>query len=101
LKEFEDSTLLVSRSLGESFVSFLRTDRRIERIYWAFELGVLRIWTILNKPDAELEASVSHAELQFMDRFPELECDFTVIYRFGKHFEDIIPAGSILAHPLS
>lgn len=101
LKEFEDSTLLVSKSLGESFVSFLQADRRIERVYWAFESGILRIWTIVNEPDAELEASVSNAELQFMDRFPELECDFSVIYRLGKRFEDIIPTGSILAYPLS
>ena len=78
----------VTHSLAKFFVSKLPEDPRIERVYWAFEGAVLRIWTIIDHPDYEFEKSIYGAQLQFMDTFPELECDFSVIYRLGKPLED-------------
>ena len=78
----------VTHSLAKFFVSKLPEDPRIERVYWAFEGAVLRIWTIIDHPDYEFEKIIYEAQLQFMDTFPELECDFSVIYRLGKPLED-------------
>lgn len=90
-----DSTLLITQTVGECFVEFLPKDTRIERVYWSFEGPVVRVWTIINTPDFLLEDPIYQAQLAFMDKFPELECDFSVIYRFGKDFNDIKPQGAI------
>ncbi len=97
MQRFEDSTVLITETLGERFVKLLTKDGKIERVFWAFEESILRVWTFINYPDASLEGKISQAQLAFLDQFPELECDFTVIYRFDKHFDDLRPVGSILA----
>ena len=89
VSEAEDSTVLITQTLGDSFVSLLPLDPRIERVYWAFEGPVLRIWTIIDQPDFSLESPIYDAQLKFMDKFPELECDFSVNYRFGKTLEEV------------
>lgn len=78
----------VTHSLARFFVSKLPEDRRIERVYWAFEGAALRVWTIINQPDYEFEKSIYEAQLRFMDTFPDLECDFSVIYRLGRPLDN-------------
>ena len=78
----------VTHSLAKFFVSKLPEDPRIERVYWAFEGAALRVWTIINQPDYEFEKSIYEAQLQFMDTFPDLECDFSVIYRLDRPLEN-------------
>jgi len=86
-----DVSSTITHSLAKFFAFFLPPDPRIERVYWAFEGSVLRIWTIIDHPDDVLEASIYEAQLRFMDKFPDLECDFSVIYRLGKPVEEVRP----------
>ncbi|MBZ0168328.1 hypothetical protein MELA_02158 [Candidatus Methylomirabilis lanthanidiphila] len=78
---------VVRRSLAKFFVFKLPEDQRIERVYWALEGAVVRVWTIIDRPDYEFEKSIYEAQLRFMDAFQELECDFSVIYRLGRPVE--------------
>jgi hypothetical protein len=93
---------LITQTLGEFFVELLPGDtrKRIERVYWTFEGPVLRIWSVIQSPDSQLEHPIYDAQLSFMDKFPELEFDFSVIYRFGKNLKDIRPEGSAELFPL-
>lgn len=86
----------MTHSLAKFFVSKLPKDPRIERVYWAPEGTVLRIWTIINNPDYEFEKSIYDAQLEFMDAFRDLECDFSVIYRLGKPVERFKMEGAML-----
>lgn len=86
----------MTNSLARFFVSFLPVDPRIENVYWISGGSVLRIWTIIDTPDYVLERPIYEAQLRFMDKFPDLECDFSVIYRFGKPVEEIRPEGAAL-----
>jgi hypothetical protein len=93
-KNFPNVSSTVADSVGKYFASLLPTDQRIDQIFWAFEGDLLRIWTIIDRPDFQLEIPIYDAQLQFMDRFPELECDFSVIYKFGKPLDALAPTGS-------
>ena len=84
------------RSLAEFFVSKLPEDPRIERVYWAREGAIVKIWTIIDHPDYEFEQSIYEAQLGFMDAFRDLECDFSVIYRPGKPVEYFKMEGATL-----
>lgn len=86
----------MTHSLVEFFVSKLPEDPRIERVYWALEGTVVRIWTIIDHPDYEFEKSIYDAQLRFMDAFRELDCDFSVIYRLGKPIERFNMEGAML-----
>jgi hypothetical protein len=89
----------VADSLASYFATFLPSDSRIETIYWSFEGSILRVWTIIDEPDFEIEQPIYEAQLRFMEKFPDVECDFSVIYRFGKRLEDIRPHGTMLVLP--
>ena len=91
-----DISSTVTHSLAKFFVSKLPKDPRIERVYWALEGTVLRIWTIIDNPDYEFEKSIYQAQLGFMDAFGDLECDFSVIYRLGKPVEYFKMEGAML-----
>ena len=78
----------------QRFVKMLPRDPRIEHVYWEPEDDVLKICTIIPEPDFELEAPIYDAQLAFMDAFPTYECDFSVIYRFGKPLDEIEPQGA-------
>lgn len=89
----------ITDSLAKYFLSLLPADTQIECVYWAFEGSMLRIWVIMDHPDYEAEVPIYDAELQLMDRFQELEFDFSIIYRFGKAVEQIAPTEANLAFP--
>ena len=84
----------IKDSLADYFVASLPEDQRIERVYWDFDGIILKVWTIVNVPDDEVEDPIYDAQLRFMARFPELDCDFVVIYRLGKALDDMWPAGA-------
>ena len=88
------ASLTIKDSLADYFVASLPEDQRIERVYWNFGGSILKVWTIVNVPDDEVEDPIYNAQLKFMDKFPELDCDFVVIYRLGKPLDDIRPAGT-------
>jgi hypothetical protein len=93
------SSGFVSSALEDNFVNLLPKDERIERVFWAFENEVLRIWTVIDTPDFEFETKIYDAQLGFMDLIPELGCDFSVIYRFGKPLNSLKPTTAVQAYP--
>lgn len=97
------SSALVSSALEQNFISLLPTqDRRIERVYWAFEKSILRIWTVIDRPDFDFEKKIYSAQLKFMEYFSDytdMEFDFSVIYRYGKNVEDIRPVNATQVLP--
>jgi hypothetical protein len=93
------SSGFVSSALEDNFVNLLPKDERIERVFWAFENEVLRIWTVIDNPDFEFETKIYDAQLSFMDLIPELGCDFSVIYRFGKPVSSLKPTTAVQAYP--
>jgi len=88
------SSKFVSSEIQLNFLALLPNDPRIERVYWAFEQQILRIWTVVDTPDFQFEKKIYAAQLRFMDHFPELETDFCVIYRFGKSFDRLRPSSA-------
>jgi hypothetical protein len=93
---FPKVATLVTHSLERFFVEKLPHDPRDEHVYWDSEDDVLKIWTIIPEPDFELEEPIYAAQMAFMDRFPRYQCDFSVIYRFGKPLDDVSPQGARL-----
>lgn len=86
-------------SLAAFYASLLPPDPRIESVHWASEASSLTAWTVIDVPDDEIERPIYAAQMQFMDRFPEIDCDFTVLYRFGKPQEQIRPSEGIPVPP--
>ncbi len=84
----------VGNSLANLFVSQLPADPRVERVYWDYDGQTLKVWTVIDLPDDEIEGPIYDAQLAFMDKLSDLECDFTVIYRFGKPIESVWPTGA-------
>lgn len=80
--------------LEQFFVKRLPKDSRVEHVYWFSENDTLKIWTVIPEPDFSLERPIYEAQTFFMEKFPEYECDFSVIYRFGKSLSNIKPHGS-------
>lgn len=96
----DTSSSIVSSAIESNFLNLLPDKTRIERVYWAFEHEVLRIWTVIDRPDFAYEKTIYKAQQTFMDAFPELECDFSVIYRQGKKYVDIKPLASVQIFPI-
>lgn len=84
----------VSGSLAECFLSLLPAPDKLDGVFWAIENSVLRIWTFIDRPDDVIEEPIYQAQMRFMEFFPGLACDFSVIYRFGKPVVGITPAGA-------
>lgn len=93
---FPNVATTVTHSLEQFFVGILPKDDRIEHVYWAAEDDILKIWTVIPEPDFLLEAPLYEAQMAFIEKFPEYQCDFSVIYRFGKSLNDIAPQGGRL-----
>lgn len=86
----------ISGLISEFFVEALPDDPRIERVLWDSEDDVLRVWTVTSESDFALEEPIYKAQMEFIERFPTLLCDFLVIYRYGKTLDDIAPQGAHL-----
>ena len=87
----------VTHTLTEFFVALLPADPRIEHIYWDWdESNVLRVWIVIPEPDFSLESPIYDAQMKFMESFPKYDCDFYVIYRFGKTDDSIRPQNAKL-----
>lgn len=89
----------VSSAIEDNFVALLPHSPRIERVFWAFENETLRIWTVIDTPDFTFETKIYDAQLKFMDLMPEIGCDFTVIYRYGKPIDTLKPTTAVQAYP--
>lgn len=76
------------------FVDRVRHMPEIERVFWKVEDDRIRAWTIIDQPNLPVENEIYDAQLDFMDMFPELSCDFAVIFRQGKVPDQISPEGA-------
>jgi len=84
----------ISDSLKQLFVSRISHLVEVERVFWRAEENRVRVWTIMDEPCLEIENQIYDAQLQFMDLFPEILFDFSVIFRQGKGREQISPSGA-------
>ena len=66
----------VTDSLGAFFMSLLPDDARILGVYWMFEGEVLRVWTVIDDVDFDLESPIYDAQVRFLETMPEIESDF-------------------------
>jgi hypothetical protein len=78
-------------SLGAFFKSFLPADPRILGVYWLFEGETVRIWTAIEDADFNLERPIYDAQIRFIEKMSDLECDFSVIYRQGRDLAQLLP----------
>jgi len=92
--EFPHIADTVTHSLAGFFAALLPKDKRIEHVYWFSEDDVLKVWTVIPEPDFEIQEPVYQAQMDFMEKFPEYECDFSVIFRFNRPFDDVKPHGA-------
>ena len=81
--------------LALSFLPLLPESESIKGVYWAHEESTVRIWTVIDEPNDVLEEQIYKAQLRFMDSHVHLYWDFSVIYRFGKSMQTIIPTDAI------
>ena len=86
----------ITELLAKDFASLLPDDPKIQAVFWAYEEDTLRIWTIITEPDLSLENKITESQLKYMDQYPNLEYDFSVIYSFGKDMKDLNPDWSLL-----
>jgi hypothetical protein len=91
----------VSHSLKQLFVDKIRHLPDVEAIYWRESGSRVRVWTIMDEPDLDVENSIYKAELEVMDLLGDLQFDFSVIFRRGKDRKHMSPerATRIFARP--
>lgn len=70
----------------------------VERIYARRDRDFYSVWMVIPDMDRDLEDQIYAAELAFMDRFPDIPFDFTVIFRQGKDPASIHPYGAFPIH---
>lgn len=70
----------------------------VEQVYARRDSDFYRVWTVVPEMNRDLEDQICAAELAFMDRFPDIRFDFTVIFRQGKDPASIRPSGAFLIH---
>ena len=72
--------------------------RRDIDIYRRRDIDFYRVWMVIPDMDRDLEDQIYAAELAFMDAFPDILFDFTVIFRQGKDPASIHPSGASLIY---
>ena len=91
---------IVSASVAEYFVSFLpAADARLIAVFWTFEGAMLRVWTVIEQSDFDFERCIYQAELQFMRRFPTVQCDFYVAFQDGRRLSEVAPTDAHRVFP--
>ena len=86
----------VTDSLGSFFSSLLPEEDRILGVYWMFEGEVLRVWTAIEDEDFEVEMPIYEAQVRFIEKMSDLDCDFSVIYRQGRELGQLLPTKASL-----
>src|SRR5207253_177572 len=81
----------VSQSVATNFAKFLPDSPFVERVAWAWEGDVLRVWTVLSRRDRGLQRLIYAAESRFLELVPQRRCDFTVVFRDGRPLAEVLP----------
>ncbi len=86
----------ISDSIGSRFKDQIASIHAIERIFIRKDGDFFRIWLVIPAMDLAIEDRIYAAQLSFMDRFPDIRFDFTIIFREGKDPALIRPQGARL-----
>ena len=86
-------------SLINVFVSRVPRAREVESVFCKTENARIRVWTVIDEPNRQIENQIYDAQFDLMDKFPEISFDFVVIFRQGKAPESVRPEGAIRVFP--
>lgn len=84
LREQTDS---FSAAIERNFAQMVSEIPEVERVLIRKDLDYMRIWTVIRDTDVNVEDRIYDAQLAFMDKFSDIPCDFSVIFR-----QDLDPA---------
>ena len=98
LQHISDS---VFHSIEAIFVNSLSAIGGIERIFVRKDNDFFRVWVVIGDMDLQVEDQVYAAQLAFMDQFPEIPFDFSMIFRQGKDPASIQPSQARLVYSSS
>jgi hypothetical protein len=79
----------------EAFADALR-GTGVEQVCWRQEGKEIKVWSILNEHNLELQARVYTAESALLDQYTDLLFDFVILFRHGRPATDLQPANSIV-----
>ena len=83
-------------SIESRFKDQIASIHAVERIFIQKDGDFFRIWLVIPAMDLAIEDRIYAAQLSFMDRFPDIRFDFTIIFREGKDPASIQPQGARL-----
>ncbi len=86
----------IFHSIESRFKDQLSSIDGIERVFIRKDDDFFRIWLVIPAMDLAIEDRIYAAQLSFMDRFPDIRFDFTIIFRQGKDPASIRPQGARL-----
>jgi hypothetical protein len=81
-------------SLGARLAAELSNVPGVERVFLRRDEDFFRVWTVIADMDLATEDRIYAAQFAFMDRFPEIPFDFSVIFRQGRDAGTLKPAGA-------
>ena len=79
--DLREQTDTLSSAIERDFVQMVSKIPEVERILIRKDLDYMRIWTVIRDTDVDVEDRIYDAQLAFMDKFPDIPCDFSVIFR--------------------
>jgi len=72
-------------AIERHFMDMVSGILAIERMLVRKDPDHLRIWMMVDEPDLNAEDQIYQAQLEFMDKFPEIPCDFSVLFLQGRN----------------
>jgi hypothetical protein len=85
----------ITHSLVSLYVAQVARFVAVERVFWRKEDARIRVWTLMSAPDEDVENEISGVELAVMDLLPDINFDFSVIFRQGKPSDHFGPLGAV------
>jgi hypothetical protein len=89
----------VTTHLYDEFVKQIKELSKVKKVFWAFEADYLRVWTVIDGPNEEVQEKIYQAELEFMDTFPKITCDFVVLFQPNDECAVVRPQSAYQVYP--
>lgn len=71
----------VSAAIEREFMKMMEQILNVERVFIRKDEDFMRVWTVIPDVDIEVEDQIYEAQMTFMDKFSDIPCDFSVIFR--------------------
>ncbi len=71
----------VSAAIEREFVKMVEQIPNVECLFIRKDEDFMRVWTVIPDVDIEVEDQIYEAQMTFMDKFSDIPCDFSVIFR--------------------